>query len=100
MKTPKVIIYTRVSTGRQAEHGTSLEGQEEECRRLAASLGAEVVALHSDPGVSGTLYLNRPGIQAALAEIEAGQGNLLIIYKVDRSARNARVVLEIEERVR
>jgi len=97
---PRAVLYCRVSTGRQAEEGTSLETQEADCRRKAAGCGAEVVGLHTDPDVSGELYLHRPGIQAALADIEQGRADMLIGYKVDRSGRNARVILEVGERIR
>jgi site-specific DNA recombinase len=38
----KAVIYTRVSTGEQAEHGTSLADQEEACRAKATALGAKL----------------------------------------------------------
>lgn len=98
-QTLKAVIYTRVSTDGQADKGTSLEGQEYSCLKKAAELGAEVVKIHSDPGVSGTLYLARPGIQAALRDIEEGLANTLIIAKLDRTGRDVDVVRDIRNRV-
>ena len=49
----RAVIYTRVSTNRQAEEGTSLEVQEAACLRKAQDLEAEVVDIVSDEGVSG-----------------------------------------------
>ena len=51
--TPQAIIYTRVSTAGQAEHGTSLESQKAACLQEAKDLGAVVVSHYEDPGVSG-----------------------------------------------
>lgn len=70
---PRAIIYTRVSTGEQAEHGTSLTEQLLACRKRSAELKAEVVAVYEDSGVSGSLYQARPGIQAALRDLEGGR---------------------------
>jgi hypothetical protein len=78
MSTPKAIIYTRVSTDEQVE-GTSLETQALHCLRKAGELAAQIVDTPCDEGVSGSLYASRPGIQKALAIIEAGKANLLIV---------------------
>ena len=61
MSRPKAVIYTRVSTDKQAEEGTSLEVQESACLRKAQDLGAEVTDIITDEGVSGAFYLSRPG---------------------------------------
>jgi len=93
------VIYTRVSTGEQAEHGTSLAAQLATCTRKAEEIGAAVVANYEDAGVSGGLYLARPGIQSALRDIEAGQADTLIVAKLDRSGRDVDVVRDIARRV-
>ena len=95
----QAILYTRVSTGEQAEHGTSLDGQEAACLRKAREMNAQVVDVCSDPGVSGARYLTRPGIQSALAAIEAGRANLLIVAKLDRSGRDVDALRDIKKRV-
>ena len=64
------VLYRRVSTGEQAEHGTSLEHQESVNRAEAARLCATIAGEFGDPGVSGASYLSRPGIQAALGRAE------------------------------
>src|SRR5579859_118783 len=94
----KAVIYTRVSTGRQAEEGTSLEVQEAACLRKATELGAEVVDVIPDEGVSGALYISRPGIQKALRMLEVGEANLLLMMKLDRSGRDADVLGLIRKR--
>ena len=69
-KTPRAILYTRVTTEEQAEKGTSLAAQLLAGAKKAASINAEVIAHHEDAGVSGALYETRPGIQVALRDIE------------------------------
>ena len=95
----KAIIYTRVSTGQQAEQGTGLEVQESACLRKAQDLGAEVVDIIIDEGISGAFYLSRPGIQKALTMLEAKKADMLITMKLDRSGRDADVLAVIRKRV-
>lgn len=95
----KAIIYTRVSTEQQADEGTSLETQELSCLRRAAELKAEVVGVLSDEGLSGAYYAARPGLQAALARIEKGEANLLIVYSVSRLSRDMEHQQAIKKRL-
>jgi site-specific DNA recombinase len=99
-KQPGAVLYVRVSTEDQAEHGTSPETQREGCLRLAEQAGLPVAAVCEDLGVSGTRYATRPGIQEALRLIESGQADTLIATKVDRIGRSAVVILDIARRVR
>jgi site-specific DNA recombinase len=96
----KAIIYARVSTPGQAEEGTSLETQEAVCLKRAHELGAEIVGILADEGISGALFLSRPGIQKALAAIEEGRANTLITMKLDRSGRDVDDLREIRRRIR
>lgn len=93
------VIYTRVSTDEQVQHGTSLAGQREACLEEARRLGLPVVAECQDSGVSGSRYQTRPGIMEALRLIESGAASVLIATKIDRIGRSARVILDIVDRV-
>lgn len=95
----RAVIYCRVSSEEQAENGTSLETQELACLRKAAELGASVVGVFRDEGVSGGLYLTREGLQSAIAEIETAKASLLIIAKRDRMARDLDAARDIQRRV-
>jgi predicted site-specific integrase-resolvase len=95
----KAVIYSRVSTGVQAERGTSLEDQVAMCTREAEKIGAEVFAHYQDAGVSGALYLTRPGIQDALRAIEDKKANILIIHSVSRGGRMVEGVRAIASRL-
>ena len=99
MNSSKAILYTRVSTCDQAEHGTSLDEQFASCTKRAEQLGAQVVGHEKDAGVSGGFYAARPGIQAALATIEAGQADTLIIANLSRFSRDREHQSAIKKRV-
>src|SRR5579872_2857803 len=98
-ETPRAVIVPRVSSLRQAEEGTSLEAQELACLHKSADIGAQVVGVYRDEGVSGARYLTRPGIQAALSDIEAGRANTLVTYKLDRAGRDVEILRDIKRRV-
>jgi DNA invertase Pin-like site-specific DNA recombinase len=83
----RVIGYVRVSTTEQRDSGLGLAAQraaiEAECRRREWRLHE----LFEDAGVSGR-KLNRPGIQAALTSVEAANGSILVVAKLDRLSRS------------
>ena len=82
-----VVIVTRVSTGEQVKHGTSLESQLDLCRVKAAALGLPIVAEYEDAGISGGLLQMRAGMQAAIADIQAGRASHLVCATLDRFSR-------------
>ena len=87
-RTPGAAIYTRVSTGEQDKHGTSPETQRDACRTKALALGLPIVAEYHDGGVSGGFLLARPGMQAALADIQTGRATTLICANISRYSRD------------
>lgn len=88
IKTRGAVIVTRVSTGEQARHGTSLESQLESCRSKAIALNLPVVAEYEDAGVSGGLLLLRLGMQQAIADIKTGKADTLICANISRYSRD------------
>ncbi len=82
------VIVTRVSTGEQAKHGTSLETQLELCRLKAASLGLPIVAEYEDAAKSGALLKYRAGMMGTIADIEAGRADTLVTMDLDRYSRD------------
>lgn len=92
------VLYTRVSTTKQAEEGISLEAQEARLRAWAAGQGLEVAAVHVDAGLSGGRADNRPGLQAALDTVCKRRG-VLVVYSLSRVARSTRDALAIAERL-
>lgn len=85
----RVAIYARVSTMQQFEHNYSIDAQLADCRRKAHELKATVIDEYIDAGLSGT-SLSRPEMQRLLKNIESGRKiyDALIVYKLDRLARN------------
>lgn len=84
----KAVAYVRVSTEEQAATGFGLEAQDRAVRAFAESQGYELVAVITDPGVSGaTRPAERPGYAQILELAEAGSFSVLLVYKFDRLAR-------------
>lgn len=84
----RAISYGRVSTGRQAELGISLDEQEESLAEIVSSRGWVHVAHLSDPGVSGRKMTNRRGLKEALALLDGGKADVLVAAKIDRVSRS------------
>ncbi len=99
-RTPGAVLYTRVSTGEQAEHGTSLDSQRDACRAKALALSLPIVAEYEDAGVSGGFLLSRPGMQSALADIAAGRADTLICANLSRFSRDTEHQQAIKKAVR
>lgn len=89
-----VAIYCRVSTIEQAEHGYSLNAQEERLKSYAKSLGYKVLKVYKDPGYSGS-NTNRPGLQNLLLNVSLFDA--VLIFKLDRLSRSQKDTLKILE---
>ena len=90
-----IVGYVRVSTDRQADEGLGLLVQESAIRLWCKERQFHLltpVDIYRDEGLSGALdHDARPGLAAALATIEAGEADALIVYKLDRLARSLTV---------
>jgi len=84
----RAITYARVSTGKQAESGLSLDDQAERMAREISRRGWELVEAHTDAGRSGRTGKSRPALEAALAALAAGEADALVVAKLDRLARS------------
>lgn len=83
----RVILYLRVSTNFQAEEGYSIEIQKEKLLAYCKARDWIVVAIITDPGFSGS-NLERPGIQKVIHEVENGNTDMVLVYKLDRLSRS------------
>lgn len=90
----RVVAYARVSTEQQAIDGSSLDAQRERLEAYAKVCGCVIVALEVDAGVSAS-SLNRPGLQAALACLESGSAEGLLVVKLDRLSRRLRDMVDL-----
>lgn len=89
----RVAIYCRVSSEDQQERGT-IENQIEFATKYCDLHQLEIVDWYKDDGVTGTIPLEmRPEGLRALNDAKAGKYNLLLIYKIDRLGRSARIIL-------
>ena len=80
-------IYIRVSTDTQATEGYSLDNQKRACREYATGRGYHPKEMFVDDGKSGRTA-NRPEFQEMLKKLKEKQAEVVIIYKIDRFARN------------
>jgi DNA invertase Pin-like site-specific DNA recombinase len=84
-----LVAYLRVSTDKQAEQGCGLDVQADAIKQWSAEHGHRVVAWFRDEGVSGSNGLDmRLGLAEALDALRQGLGQGLIIYRLDRLARD------------
>jgi len=89
----KFVAYLRVSTDLQAEKGLGLDVQEQQIREWAKRNKHVVVAWYKDEGQSGGNGLDsRFGLAEALRVLRDGGARGLVVYRLDRLARD--VVLQ------
>lgn len=93
----KVVGYVRVSTEHQADGGVSLEAQRAKLEAYALALDLDLVAIVEDAGASAKT-LNRPGLRNALAMLDTGEADALLVVKLDRLTRSVRDLGELVER--
>jgi DNA invertase Pin-like site-specific DNA recombinase len=85
----KVTAYLRVSTDRQAEEGLGLDVQERAIRAWAKAAGHKVISWHRDEGLSGSNGLDtRVGLYDALAAVQEHRAGGVVVYRLDRLARD------------
>lgn len=93
-----VIAYYRVSTDEQAATGLGLEAQRAAVMAAATARGWTLAAEHTDAGRSGR-DMNRPALLAAVADLEAA-GGVLMVAKLDRLSRSVLDFAHLAERAR
>lgn len=91
----KAVGYVRVSTEEQAKGGVSLDMQKAKIATYADLIDMHLVEILADEGISGCSIKIRPGIQSALQMVRDKKVDAIIIYKLDRLARNTIEALEI-----
>src|SRR3954451_7699387 len=85
-------VYTRKSTDHNLDlEFNSLDAQREACEayiKSQAHEGWRPLATRYDDGAFSGASLERPAMQALLAEIRAGKIDIVVVYKVDRLTRS------------
>ena len=103
MKPLRCAVYTRKSTedGLEQEFN-SLDAQREACEAYVLSQRHEGWTLvpnrYDDGGFSGG-NMERPGLKALLADVDAGLVDIIVVYKVDRLTRSLADFAKIVERL-
>jgi len=94
---PLAAIYIRVSTQDQAQHGFSLDAQEDSLQNYAKVLGYEIFKIYRDEGKSAK-DLNRPEMINLLRDAEQRKFQAIFIYKLDRFSRSLKdLILTIDK---
>lgn len=92
VKPIRCAIYTRVSTDAGLEQDfNSLDAQREACEAFICSQtheGWRLIKGHFDDGGFSGGSLDRPALQALLAEIRERRLDVIVVYKVDRLTRS------------
>jgi site-specific DNA recombinase len=86
----RVVGYVRVSTGKQADTGHSLEAQRAKLDAYCALYGYDLVAVEADEGASARTTVGRPGLARALAAVRTGRADAVLVVKLDRLTRSTR----------
>jgi site-specific DNA recombinase len=95
-----IAIYARVSTDEQRDR-KSIQTQYDDGQRFCEKHSLPVYRVYADDGISGTIPLDRrPEGSQILRDARLGKFDQLVVYKLDRLARNARLALNVVEDLR
>jgi DNA invertase Pin-like site-specific DNA recombinase len=98
--TMKLIGYIRVSTDKQFNTGAGLEAQRHYLELEATRRGATLEIVSELEATSGKSTRKRPALAEALARLDKGEAQGLIVSKLDRLSRSVADFLDILERSR
>jgi len=90
-------IYVRVSTDEQAKEGFSIRAQAEKLKAYALLKEWEIYDIYSDEGKSGKNIVERPDMNRLIEDIENGNVNNVLVFKVDRLTRSTKNLIELVE---
>ncbi|WP_149575264.1 recombinase family protein [Xanthobacter oligotrophicus] len=93
----RIALYARYSSENQRD--ASIEDQLRQCRERAAREGWTVVETYSDRAISGSSMI-RAGIQALLADAQAGRIDIVLSEALDRISRDQEDVAAVFKRLR
>jgi site-specific DNA recombinase len=82
----RAVIYNRVSTKEQKEHGYSLDDYHDRCREYAERRDFDVISTISD-SISGD-KLARPGLDEVRSMVGDALIETIVVYAPDRLTRN------------
>jgi len=82
---------------KQADHGVSLDAQRAKVEAYASLYDLDLVAVLVDAGASAKT-LDRPALHDALAMLDAGEADALLVVKLDRLTRSVSDLGDLVER--
>lgn len=86
----RAVIYARLSRDRDGTQ-TATARQVADCRKFADAKGWSVEAIHEDADLSAySAKVIRPGYEAVLSAVEAGEADIVLAWKLDRLLRRPR----------
>lgn len=94
----RVALYIRVSTQEQASEGYSVGEQTTRLKKYAEAMGWEIYKIYVDPGFSGG-DTNRPGLKELISDVETGEIDKVVVYKLDRLSRSQLDTLYLIEKI-
>jgi len=93
----KTAIYVRVSTEEQAQEGFSIRAQIDKLKAYAMLKEWDIFDIYADEGISGKNIVDRPAINRLIDDINAGNVENVLVFKVDRLTRSTKNLLELVE---
>ncbi|WP_283615471.1 recombinase family protein [Mycolicibacterium poriferae] len=97
--TPRAVAYARVSTQGQADDGYGLDAQRQAIE-LAVSQRSWDLTAHFTDAASGKSLTGRPALGDALALLDSGEADVLVVAKLDRLSRSLVDFAAVMERSR
>jgi len=95
----KTVGYVRVSTQSQVDNGGGLDTQRKRIDDYSNEKGYPVSKLYCDEGISGAVK-DRPALLNLLRDCESGKVKRVLVYKMDRLAREMTISLFLETQFR
>lgn len=97
----KALIYCRVSGKKQSVEGSGLDSQEYRCRQYAEAKGYSVEAVFPDDVSGGGDFMNRPGMVALLAYLDARSDERFVVIYDDhkRYSRDVEFHLQLKRKM-
>ena len=89
------MVYKRTSTLVQAERGSSMDTQDENCRKRAAELGYTWEPKFDYTETESGAFMDRPALEQMLEVVRQGKVGLAVVHDADRLARDPRDLLNI-----
>ena len=94
----RAAAYIRVSTQEQAKEGYSIGAQTKRLKAYCAARDWTLAGIYTDPGFSGA-KLDRPALQRMLSDIQKGEIDIVVVFKLDRLSRSQKDTLYLIEDV-